>query len=178
METTQALPIMLDKSIKWPKSASKVDKIIAAQAAPYIETHFVVYKVATHEPEFIGAVKAAIKAGKLVRTPITPDNLRQVFDKWVAMIGREIEGVAEVDYALLFFADMMHDGTKAAMANLPARLLHEGNQPIFFLNGKTYELSSDPCVAATRFQYDYLNDDVMDNGDLDYSLTHKLHLSF
>jgi hypothetical protein len=30
------------------------------------------------------------------------------------------------------------------------------------------------CVAATRFQYDYLNDDISDDGKIDYSLTGKL----
>lgn len=280
METAKALPIMADKGIKWPKSASQVDKSIAAEAAPYIETHFVVYKMDTHEKEFVQAVKAAIKKGELIRTQITPDNLRQVFDKWVAMIGRELEGVDESDYALLFFADIMHDGVKAAMSNLPARLLHEGDKPLFLLNGHTYELMSDrgyrnfwaiyhrppeeafrhyllerrdsllpldersfkgafytplhvvdkaydllaetlgknwqekylvwdmccgvgnlevkhsnhrnifmstldkadidvmtasrTCVAATKFQYDYLNDDVTDSGEIDYSLTNKL----
>lgn len=280
METAKALPIMADKSIKWPKSASEVNKVVAAQAAPYIETHFVVYKMDTHEKEFVQAVKAAIKKGELIRTPITPDNLRQVFDKWVAMIGRELDGVDESDYALLFFADIMHDGVKAAMSNLPARLLHEGDKPLFLLNGHTYELMSDrgyrnfwaiyhrppeeayrhyllerrdsllpldersfkgafytplhvvdkaydllgetlganwqekyivwdmccgvgnlevkhsnyrniymstldkadidvmtasrTCVAATKFQYDYLNDDVTDTGEIDYSLTNKM----
>lgn len=280
METAKALPILADKSIKWPKSGSAVTRATAAQAAPYIETHFVVYKIASHEKEFIAAVKAALKAGKLVRTPITPDNLRQVFDKWVAMIGRELEGVMEADYALLFFADIMHDGNKAAMADLPARLLHEGDAPVFVLGGKTYELASDKgyrqfwaiyhrppeeahrayllerrdsllpldersfkgayytplhivdkaydllaatlgknwqqtylvwdmccgvgnlevkhsnhrnlfmstldqadidvmrasrtCVAACKFQYDYLNDDVTDTGEIDYSLSGKL----
>lgn len=151
METAKAFPLLADASIKWPKSGSRVKEVervalqksFAAQMAPYIETHFVVYKLDSHERAFIDAVKHAIKAGKLVRTPITPDNLRQVFDKWVDMIGRELEGVAEVDYALLFFADIMHDGSKSAMSNLPARLLHEGDQPLFLLNGKTYELSSD-----------------------------------
>jgi len=280
METAKALPIMADKSIKWPKSGSAVDKGVAAQAHPYIETHFVVYKIRSHEKEFIDAVKNAIKAGKLVRTPITPDNLRQVFDKWVEMIGRELEGVTETDYALLFFADVMHDGQKAAMADLPARLLHDGDKPLFLLNGKTYELGSDrgyrnfwaiyhrppdeeyrayllerrdsllpldersfkgayytplhivdkaydllaetlgknwqqkyivwdmccgvgnlevkhsnhrnvfmstldkadidimtasrTCVAATRFQYDYLNDDITDFGEIDYALSGKM----
>lgn len=280
METAKALPIMADKTIAWPKSASQVDRSVAAQAAPYIETHFVVYKIDTHEKEFVQAVKAAIKKGELIRTPITPDNLRQVFDKWVAMIGRELEGVDESDYALLFFADIMHDGVKAAMSNLPARLLHEGDKPLFLLNGNTYELGSDrgyrnfwaiyhrppeetyrhyllerrdsllpldersfkgayytplhvvdkaydlmaetlgknwqdkylvwdmccgvgnlevkhsnhrnifmstldkadvdvmtasrTCVAATKFQYDYLNDDITDTGEIDYSLTNKL----
>lgn len=280
METAKALPILIDKSIKWPKSASQVCKLVAAQAAPYIETHFVVYKMESHEKEFIATVKNAIKAGKLVRTPITPANLRQVFDKWVAMIGCELEGVVEADYALLFFADIMHDGIKAAMADLPARLLHEGDKPLFLLNGKTYELASEKgyrnfwaiyhrppeeehrayllerrdsllpldersfkgafytplhivdksydllaetlganwqqnyivwdmccgvgnlevkhsnhrniymstldqadidvmkasrtCVAATKFQYDYLNDDVDDSGQINYSRTNKV----
>ena len=280
METVKALPILADKSIKWPKSGSAVDKTVAAQAAPYIETHFVVYKMQSHSMEFIDAVKSAIKSGKLVRTPITPDNLRQVFDKWVEMVGCELEGVDETDYALLFFADIMHDGIKAAMADLPARLLHEGDKPLFLLGGHTYELSSDKgyrhfwsiyhrppdeeyrayllerrdsllplderdfkgafytplhivdkaydllaetlgknwqknyivwdmccgvgnlevkhsnhrniymstldqadidvmkasrtCVAATKFQYDYLNDDVDDLGQINYTLTNKL----
>jgi hypothetical protein len=30
------------------------------------------------------------------------------------------------------------------------------------------------CVAATRFQYDYLNDDISDDGKIDYSLTNKV----
>ena len=30
------------------------------------------------------------------------------------------------------------------------------------------------CVAAERFQYDYLNDDITDFGTIDYSLTNKL----
>lgn len=280
METAKALPILADKSIKWPKSGSAVDKITAAQAAPYIETHFVVYRMESHEKEFINAVKNAIRVGRLERTPITPANLRQVFDKWVAMVGRELDGVDEVDYALLFFADVMHDGNKATIAHLPARLLHEGDKPLFLLSGKTFELTSDKgyrnfwaiyhrppdeeyrayllerrdsllpldersfkgafytplhivdkaydllaqtlgknwqqnyiiwdmccgvgnlevkhynhrniymstldeadldvmtashtCVAATKFQYDYLNDDVTDFGKIDYTLTDKM----
>jgi hypothetical protein len=280
METTKALPIISDTTIKWPKSASAVDKKIAAQVAPYIETHFVVYKLDSHEKEFVSAVKTAIKAGKLIRTAITPDNLRQVFDKWVELIGREIEGISEVDYALLFFADIMHDGKNAAIKNLPARLVHEGDKPLFLLNGQTYDLSSErgyrsfwaiyhrppdeeyrgyllerrdsllpldersfkgafytplhivdksydflantlgknwqqnyivwdmccgvgnlevkhsnhrnifmstldkadidvmaashTCVAATKFQYDYLNDDITDFGEIDYSITKKI----
>lgn len=280
METAKALPILADKSIQWPKSGSAVSKSMATQAAPYIETHFVVYKISSHEKEFVAAVKHAIVAGKFVRTPITPDNLRQVFDRWVEMIGRELDGVEETDYALLFFADIMHDGNKAAMADLPARLLHEDGRPVFLMGGKTYELSSDrgyrnfwaiyhrppekdyrayllerrdsllpldertfkgayytplhivdkaydllaqtlgknwqqhyivwdmccgvgnlevkhsnhrnifmstldkadidvmkashTCVAATKFQYDYLNDDVDDFGKIDYSCTNKM----
>jgi hypothetical protein len=30
------------------------------------------------------------------------------------------------------------------------------------------------CVAAVRFQYDYLNDDITDDGNIDYNLTNKV----
>ncbi len=30
------------------------------------------------------------------------------------------------------------------------------------------------CVSAERFQYDYLNDDITDNGQIDYTLTNKI----
>jgi len=30
------------------------------------------------------------------------------------------------------------------------------------------------CVAASRFQYDYLNDDVTDDGKIDYTITNKI----
>lgn len=143
METKHALPIFDNKSIKWPKSASKVTAQLISDVAPYIEAHFVVFKIDTNEKEFISAIKKAILEGELIRASITPDNLRQVFDKWVAMIGRELEDVKETDYALLFFADIMHDGKKTAVDNLPAKLLHDGDLPIFYLNGKTYELGSD-----------------------------------
>ncbi len=246
----------------------------------YIGTYIVSFKIETHEEEFISTIKNAIKSGDIIRTQITPDNLKQVFDKWVIMIGREIQEVAPEDYALLFFADIMSDGIVSTHANLPAELLHRGNAPVFNLNGKIYELGnkegyrqfwaiyhrppkqeyrnyllerrdslipidersfkgafytplavvdkaydklsetlgknwqkdyivwdmccgvgnlevkhSNPrnifmstldaadvdvmratktCVAATRFQYDYLNDDITDDGKIDYSLTNKL----
>ena len=282
METAKALPLFDDKSLEWPKSGSKADAKFAAKIAPYIEAHFVVYPIKEGEKLFVEAFKQAIQNGRPIRTPITPDNLRQVFDKWVERIGRELDGVAESDYALLFFADIMHDGKKAAMENLPARLLHDGEKPLFLLNGVTYELASErgyrqfwaiyhrppeaahrayllerrdsllpvdersfkgafytplhivdkayewlnmtlgrnwqknylvwdmccgvgnlevkhsnhrnlfmstldaadidvmlasrTCAAATRFQYDYLNDDVDALGQIDYSLSNKLPL--
>ena len=37
----------------------------------------------------------------------------------------------------------MHDGKKAAMRDLPARLYHEDDKPVFLLNGKTYELANE-----------------------------------
>lgn len=143
MPTELALPILSDKAIVWPKSGSAAGKELAAQIAPYVETHYVVYDIAQHEAEFIGAVRSAVKEGRIIRTPITPDNLRQVFDKWVAMVGSELGVTSPADYAVLFFADIMHDGANEAMANLPARLLFSGAKPVFLLNGKTYELASE-----------------------------------
>ena len=34
--------------------------------------------------------------------------------------------------------------------------------------------ASKTCVAATHFQYDYLNDDITDDGKIDYNLTNKV----
>ncbi len=280
MKSANVLPFLAKKTIQWGKSASQYTQDALAEISAHIGAHFVSFKIATHEDEFISTVKAAIKSGDIIRTPITPDNLKQVFDKWVVMVGREITGVAEEDYALLFFADIMHDGTVSTHANLPAELLHKNGAPVFSLGGKIYELGSKEgyrqfwaiyhkppkaehrnyllerrdslipldersfkgayytplavvdkaydtlaatlgknwqkdyivwdmccgvgnlevkhsnprniymstldeadvdvmkatktCVAAQRFQYDYLNDDIDDFGQIDYSLTNKV----
>jgi hypothetical protein len=143
METENAKALLKDKAVHWPKSGSKVGKEFVAQVSAYVAAHYVVYNIDSHEKAFIHSVKSAIKTGKIIRTPITPDNLRQVFDKWIEYIGSELGGVVEADYALLFFADIMHDGKRAAMANLPARLLFDGEKPVFVLNGQQYDLVSD-----------------------------------
>lgn len=280
MKNADVLPFLAKKTVPWGKSASQYTQEALAEISAHIGTHFVSFKISTHEDEFISTVKAAIKSGDIIRTPITPDNLKQVFDKWVAMVGREINGVPEEDYALLFFADIMHDGTVSTHANLPAELLHKNGAPVFSLGGHNYELGnkegyrqfwaiyhkppkaeyrnyllerrdslipldersfkgayytplavvdkaydklaetlgknwqkeyivwdmccgvgnlevkhSNPrniymstldqadvdvmkatktCVAATRFQYDYLNDDISDDGKIDYNLTNKV----
>ena len=280
MKTTDVMPLFKDKTIKWGKSASQFEQVTLEQVSTHIGTHFVSFKIETHEQEFISTVKLAIKSGEIIRTKITPDNLKQVFDKWVALIGKELSGVDETDYALLFFADIMHDGKHATHENLPARLLHDGEKPVFLLNNKTYNLgnyegyrqfwmiyhkppqpeyrnyllerrdslipldersfkgayytplavvdkaydllaetlgnnwqknyvvwdmccgvgnlevkhsnprnvfmstldqadvdvmkASKTCVAATRFQYDYLNDDITDDDKIDYALTNKV----
>jgi hypothetical protein len=280
MRTEEVIPFLAKKTIKWGKRASDVTPEALNAVSAYIGTHFVSYKIETHEDEFISTLKNAIKSGEIVRTQITPDNLKQVFDKWIELVGREIEGVAEEDYSLLFFADIMHDGTISTHKNLPAELLHRGDEPVFNLGGHTYELGnkegyrrfwaiyhkppkteyrdyllerrdslipidersfkgayytplavvdkaydkltetlgknwqknyivwdmccgvgnlevkhSNPrniymstldnedidvmkatktCVASERFQYDYLNDDITNDGEIDYSLSNKL----
>ncbi|MDZ4137349.1 MAG: hypothetical protein U1D66_00530 [Erythrobacter sp.] len=143
MATEHALPLLDDKTIVWPKSGSAADKALAAQIAPTIETHFVLYQIDGYEAEFIKAATDAVREGRIIRTPITPNNLRQVFDKWVAMVGVELGVKNEADYAVLFFADIMHDGTNEAMRNLPARLLFSGDKPVFIIGGDQYELASE-----------------------------------
>ena len=143
MATEHALPLLDDKSIVWPKSGSAADKAFAAQIAPTIETHFILYQIDGYEAEFINAAKDAVNEGRIIRTPITPDNLRQVFDKWVAMVGVELGVEREADYAVLFFADIMHDGQNEAMRNLPARLLFSGDKPVFIIGAEQYELASE-----------------------------------
>ena len=109
METANAMPLLKDKSIEWLKSGSKAmaktkaSQEFVSKVSGQISAHYVVYGIESDEKQFIHAVKSAIKEGKIIRTPITPDNLRQVFDKWIEKIGQELEGVAEADYALLFF---------------------------------------------------------------------------
>jgi hypothetical protein len=280
MKSEDVLPFLAKKTVKWGKSASQYTQEALEEISAHIGTHFVSFKISTHEDEFISTVKAAIKSGDIIRTQITPDNLKQVFDKWVDMVGREIKGVSQDDYALLFFADIMHDGTVSTHANLPAALLHKDGAPVFVLGSTLYELSSKEgyrqfwtiyhkppkaeyrnyllerrdtlipydervfkgayytplsvvdkaydrlaevlganwqkdyivwdmccgvgnlevkhsnprniymstldeedvdvmkatktCVAAERFQYDYLNDDVTDDGKINYSLTNKV----
>ena len=280
MKSADVLPFLAKKTIQWGKSASQYTQEALDDISAHIGTYFVSFRIKTHEDEFISTVKAAIQSGDIIRTQITPDNLKQVFDKWVAMVGREIVGVSEEDYALLFFADIMHDGTVSTHANLPAELMHKSGAPVFSLGGKNFDLGnkegyrqfwviyhrppkseyrdyllerrdslipydersfkgayytplhvvdkaydklaetlganwqkdyivwdmccgvgnlevkhSNPrnlymstldqadidvmkatktCVAAQRFQYDYLNDDITEDGQIDYSLSNKV----
>ncbi len=279
MKTEDVLPLLNRKTVKWGKSASQYPKAALDEVSAYIGTYFVSFKIETHEEEFINTVKNAIKTGEIVRTQITPDNLKQVFDKWVKMIGQEINKIEEKDYALLFFADIMHDGQKSTH-DLPAELIHVNNAPAFSLYEKIYKLNNKEgyrqfwaiyhkppaeehrnkllerrdslipldersfkgayytpldvvekaynkltevlgknwqknylvwdmccgvgnlevkhnnprnifmstldqadvdvmkatktCMGAHRFQYDYLNDDISDNGKIDYTLTKKI----
>ena len=143
MATEHALPLLDDKTIVWPKSGSAADMSLAAQIAPVIETHFILYKVDGYEAEFIRAARDAVREGRIIRTPITPDNLRQVFDKWVSMVGVELGVKQEANYAVLFFADIMHDGRNEAMQNLPARLLFSGDKPVFIMGAEQYELANE-----------------------------------
>jgi hypothetical protein len=143
MATEHALPLLDDDTIVWPSSGSAADKALAAQIAPTIEPHFVLYPIDGYEAEFIKATKDAVGECRIIRTPITPDNLRQVFDKWVMMVGVELGVKRQADYAVLFFADIMHDGHNEAMRRLPARLLFSGGLPVFIIGNEQYELANE-----------------------------------
>jgi hypothetical protein len=142
MKTMDALPVLQNKAIKWAKSASKYAPEVLEEVSTHIGTHFVQFKMATHEDEFLSTVKEAIAKGDIIRTQITPDNLKQVFDKWVALVGREIEGVPPEQYHLLFFADIMHDGKVATHKGLSAALVYLNNAPAFSLDNKLHALGS------------------------------------
>ena len=144
MKTDVALPLLQDKNvkIKWGKSASDVTRDALDMVSQYIGTHFVSFNIETHEQEFIDTLRNAIDKGEIIRMQITPDNLKQVFDKWVEMVGKEIVNAQPEDYAVLFFADVMSDGKTSTHDALPAELLHRGDKPVFLFKGKTYELGS------------------------------------
>ena len=144
MKTDVALPLLQNKNvhIKWGKSASDVTQDALDIVSQYIGTHFVSFNIETHEKEFIDTLRNAIENGEIIRTQITPDNLKQVFDKWVETIGKEIVNADPENYAEFFYADVMSDGKVSTHEHLSAELLHKGNKPIFLLNGKTYEIAS------------------------------------
>lgn len=137
LPTQAALPALDDASIVWPPSGSLAGRELAAQVAPYIGDRFTTYPIASLAGEFCEAITTAIRDGEIIRTPITPDNLRQVFDKWVTMIGSELDVANPTDHATLFFADIMHDGNESAYASVGADLVTQGGKPAFFLRGST-----------------------------------------
>lgn len=282
MQSSHVIPFLSKKTIKWGKSASEIPIDAVDAISQHIGTHFVAFNIENDAAEFIITIKDAIKSGAIIRTQITPDNLKQVFDKWVEMIGEEIENVDENSYNLLFFADIMNDGIASTHRNLPAKLLFQDGDPIFEINGHNHSLknlegyrrfwtifhrppkdeyrnyilerrdslipldermfkgafytplhivdkaydhltftlgknwqkrykvwdmccgvgnleikhsnhrnlfmstldqsdvdvmkATKTCVAAYRFQYDYLNDDVAEDGTIDYGITNKIPL--
>lgn len=142
MRTEDAMFLINRKDIVWGKSASNYSQEALDAVSQYLGTYFVSFNIRTHEAEFIQMVKTAIKEGRLIRTQITPNNLKQVFDKWVEMIGREIMDVTEDKYDQLFYADIMSDGTRSTHENLPAELIFKGGSPAFMINGIIYELGN------------------------------------
>lgn len=156
MPTLAALPAVVDDSIVWPASGSAAGKELAAQIAPYIGGHFSTYAIGTLGDEFCEAIKSAIRDGQTIKTPITPDNLRQVFDRWVDMIGSELGVANPADHATLFFADIMHDGNRSAYASVGAQLGTFDGKPAFTLRGATGFLPVTNVRAYNNFWAIYL----------------------
>lgn len=149
MRSADVIPFLAKKTVKWGKNATGYTPDALEAISAYIGTHFVAFRIETDGTEFVSTLKDAIKSGEIIRTQITPDNLKQVFDKWVEMIGREIKDVGEEHYNLLFFADAMHDGKVATHKDLPAQLLFRSGEPVFELNGKNHGLES--SIGYQRF---------------------------
>ena len=137
MRTEHALPIFEDQNIVWPKSGSAAGKELARQLEPHIGDQFTTYRIDKLAEEFCLAITTAIRDGEIIKTPITPNNLRQVFDKWVDMVGSELSIDNLSDLATLFFADIMHNGDQSAYASVGANLITQDGKPAFFLSGST-----------------------------------------
>ena len=142
MKSSDVIPFLAKKTVKWGTSASKYTQEALEEISAHIGTHFVSFKLETNEAEFLEALKIAIKTGEIIRAHITPSNLRQVFDKWVQFIGVEVEGVSPDDYSLLFYADVMHDGLVSSYKGLPASLAQVDGEPAFILHGALHKLGN------------------------------------
>ncbi|MDZ4293516.1 MAG: hypothetical protein U1C47_16525 [Hydrogenophaga sp.] len=142
MKSSDVIPFLAKKTVKWGKSASKYTQEALEEISAHIGTHFVSFRLESNEDEFIQTLKAAVKSGEIIRAQITPSNLRQVFDKWVEMIGKEVEDASPEDYALLFYADAMHDGVLSSYKGLPASLAQVDGQPAFILRGTLHKLGN------------------------------------
>jgi hypothetical protein len=282
METKNLEELFNDKSIEWEKakSGSQVSLKMVDAVSKYIGVYTVSYNLEHYEDEFKRAIFLAIKSGVIARANINPNNLKQVFDKWVDYIGKEIINASESDYASFFYADIMSDGKNATIDDLSAQIILKNNKTAFALHNKIYDLASSEgyikfwqiynrppakedsnyllerrdsliltlerkfsgafytplkivdkaydylnntlgknwqkeyivwdmccgvgnlevkhsnhrnifmstldnedvnimksnkvCVASQKFQYDYLNDDITESGEIDYSLTNKV----
>ena len=153
MLTSDVIEFLRKDTIKWGKSASKPTPETVDEVSKFIGVHFVRYNIKTHTYEFRNAVRHARQHNEFPRKPIRPNNLKQVFDVWVDMVGREITS-DESKYAELFFADIMSDGKIATHAKLAGKLIFKDDEPAFFLGGKLYELGN---VEGYRAFWDIYN---------------------
>ena len=291
MKTADIIDFLRRDTIKWGKSASNPSQEAVDEVSKFIGVHFVRYDIKTHGYDFRYAVRHVRQHNEFPHRKIKPNNLKQVFDLWVEMIGSKLvntdtsqylidEPKGKSKYVRLFFADVMTDSKIATYRKLKAKLIYQNDEPAFRILGKIYELGDtesyrefwdiyarppdeehqdylvarrdslipleermfkgayytpldvvdkayetldktlgedwqeeyiiwdmccgvgnleikhsnhrnifmstldeedvelmvaiNTCVAANRFQYDYLNDDVSKDGEIDYSLTNKI----
>jgi hypothetical protein len=86
MKSADVIPFLKKKTIKWGTRASGYTQEALDTVSAYIGTYLVSFKIETQEEEFIKTFKDAIQKGEIIRIQITPDNLKQVFDKWVGLL--------------------------------------------------------------------------------------------
>ncbi len=138
MKTDDILDFLRRDTIQWGNKASNPSQEIVAEVSKFIGVHFVRYDIKTQGYDFRYAVRYARENGEFPQRKIKPNNLKQVFDSWVEMIGSKIEG-AESKYVELFFADIMTDSKIATHDKLTAELIYKNNEPAFLLREKKYE---------------------------------------
>ncbi|MEO6830879.1 MAG: hypothetical protein ABI378_01535, partial [Chitinophagaceae bacterium] len=68
MKSSDVIPFLEKKTIKWGKSASGYTQEALDAISAYIGTYFVSFKMETHEEEFINTIKNAIRSGDIIRT--------------------------------------------------------------------------------------------------------------
>ncbi len=91
MKSVDVVDFLAKKTIKWGTSASKYPQEALDAVSAHIGTHFVSFRIETHEEEFISTIKNAIKNGDIIRTQIKPlrPNLLQYLPK-VKNFGKRI----------------------------------------------------------------------------------------
>ena len=150
MKTADIIDFLRKDTIEWGKSASNPNQEAVDEVSKFIGVHFVRYNIKTHGYDFRFAVRHFRENNKFPHRKIKPNNLKQVFDVWVEMIGRKIinadgseRSVDESKYVELFFADIMtYSGNKVAThSKLAAKLVSREEKPAFFLGGELYDLS-------------------------------------
>lgn len=139
LQTKDVLPLLDRQSIQWGKNATQYTEQALIEISNYIGVYITTFAIESHESEFIQTLKNAIASGSIQKIGINPNNLKQVFDKWVDLVGKELQGVDAKDYALFFFADAMWDGQNT-VEDLPVEIMYKGGNPVFFYNNKKYEL--------------------------------------
>lgn len=90
----------------------------------------------------LARLKRLLKFGDVTHATIVPAKLKQVFEKWVVKAGHGIDGMDNDNYALLFFAKLIHASTTSAYNEFNCRINAQRRWAYFILAGKMYELKS------------------------------------
>ena len=164
MKTSDALKFLKGKNITWGKVPSDPLPETINQIAKYIGTHFREFNLeADGGVAFVDEFKHARQHDEFIRIKITKENLEKVFKIWMEMIGCEIIDIGD-NHRLFFFTDIINDGKLATRNNLPARLLFEGDIPVFELERTTHRLKNMDGYRNFWMQYHRPpDDDYQDN---------------